>query len=226
MASSCVNSEDCLENEEYAQLGDDDSDFVDLEYEKSKSLSEEYIHACHGMIFSRSEKILWNTFKLRGCVLMQMRFDGVLGFPGGLVEKGEDPLIGLNREMEEEIGLEVNKHGFTDADHMHTVLNKRKRLVLHFFTKEVSEEEFLVLEKNHLKAEEYGIEVMGIIRVPLFTMSDGLRGLPAFLSNQFIGNARNQLLAGLKHTQLLKREEIEKALESSNKHLAQSPRKL
>ena len=38
---------------------------------------------------------------------MQMRFDGTLGFPGGLVEKGEDPVIGLNREMEEEIGLEV-----------------------------------------------------------------------------------------------------------------------
>jgi U8 snoRNA-decapping enzyme len=36
---------------------------------------------------------------------MQMRFDGVLGFPGGLIEKGEDPVVGLNREMEEEIGL-------------------------------------------------------------------------------------------------------------------------
>ena len=37
---------------------------------------------------------------------MQLRFDGTLGFPGGLIEKGELPVIGLNRELTEEIGLE------------------------------------------------------------------------------------------------------------------------
>lgn len=34
---------------------------------------------------------------------MQMRFDGTLGFPGGLIDVGEDVLDGLNREMAEEI---------------------------------------------------------------------------------------------------------------------------
>ena len=38
---------------------------------------------------------------------MQMRFDGVLGFPGGMMDKGEDPVLALNREMAEEIGLQV-----------------------------------------------------------------------------------------------------------------------
>ena len=47
---------------------------------------------------------------------MQMRFDGVLGFPGGLLEKGEDPVNGLNREMEEEIGLEVHNTLITRID--------------------------------------------------------------------------------------------------------------
>ena len=39
---------------------------------------------------------------------MQLRFDGVFGFPGGLVDKGENPVEGLNREMQEEIGLDVS----------------------------------------------------------------------------------------------------------------------
>ena len=44
---------------------------------------------------------------------MQMRFDGTLGFPGGLVDAGEDPVQGLNREMHEEIGLQVGFNPFT-----------------------------------------------------------------------------------------------------------------
>ena len=38
---------------------------------------------------------------------MQMRFDGKLGFPGGLVEPGEDIVAGLNRELVEEINLDI-----------------------------------------------------------------------------------------------------------------------
>ena len=38
---------------------------------------------------------------------MQLRFDGTLGFPGGFLEKEELPVVGLNRELTEEIGLEA-----------------------------------------------------------------------------------------------------------------------
>ena len=37
---------------------------------------------------------------------MQLRFDGKLGFPGGLINENEIPVDGLNRELNEEIGLE------------------------------------------------------------------------------------------------------------------------
>ena len=43
---------------------------------------------------------------------MQNRCDGDIGFPGGILEKElkEHPVDGLNRELEEEIGLDVSKH--------------------------------------------------------------------------------------------------------------------
>ena len=36
---------------------------------------------------------------------MQLRFDGTFGFPGGILETKEAPVDGLNRELNEEIGL-------------------------------------------------------------------------------------------------------------------------
>lgn len=43
---------------------------------------------------------------------MQNRFDGQHGFPGGILEKdlNEPPEVGLNRELEEEIKFDVDKH--------------------------------------------------------------------------------------------------------------------
>jgi U8 snoRNA-decapping enzyme len=38
---------------------------------------------------------------------MQMRFDGRLGFPGGIVDPGERIVEGLNRELLEEIALDT-----------------------------------------------------------------------------------------------------------------------
>ena len=34
---------------------------------------------------------------------MHLRFDGTLGFPGGLIDENEDILDGLHRELREEI---------------------------------------------------------------------------------------------------------------------------
>ena len=88
-----------------------------------------------------------------------MRFDGLLGFPGGLVDPGESPLDGINRELEEEIGLDLSKYGFEDTDHVVSFVNKRKNLVLHFYGKEVTLEQFKEIELNNLSAPDYGAEV-------------------------------------------------------------------
>ena len=43
-------------------------------------------------------------------------------------------------------------------------------------------------------------------------MRNNWGGLPSFLRNNFIGNAREQLLLGLKHEGLLSEKEINKAV--------------
>ncbi len=53
---------------------------------------------------------------------------------------------------------------------------------------------------------------MGTIRIPLYTMGDGYRGLPVFLKHQFIGNAKEQLLYTIKMRNLMTEDEILKAV--------------
>ncbi|XP_076468899.1 U8 snoRNA-decapping enzyme-like [Babylonia areolata] len=222
MATSQVNTGECLEFEYCGRLGDKKQDYIQMTFHQSKSLGTEYIHACHGMIFARTNRVVWEQLSVRACILMQMRFDGVIGFPGGLVDSGEDLVTALNREMEEEIGLEVSKYSFTADDHVETMVNQVKKLVLHFFVKEITEEEFCLVEQRQLSAPEFGVETMGCIRVPLYTMPDGLRGFPAFLANQFIGNARHQLLTGLSHCKIMTQEEIQSSLAKCHQHLART----
>ena len=96
---------------------------------------------------------------------MQMRFDGKLGFPGGFVEPGEDIVVGLNRELIEEIKLDTTKHAITKEDFLfsHYIPNKddetKSSRMRVFFAKEVTKAEYEIMEKQSLDAKEYGFEV-------------------------------------------------------------------
>ena len=50
------------------------------------------------------------------------------------------------------------------------------------------------------------------MRCPLYTLNDKKGGLPAFLQHNFVGNAREQLLIGLEHENLLSVDEIKEAI--------------
>lgn len=56
--------------------------------------------------------------------------------------------------------------------------------------------------------------MLGLVRVPLYTLPNGL-GLPAFLNNQFIGNAKHQLFTVLRERGLMEGAELEAALKTS-----------
>ncbi|XP_050693699.1 U8 snoRNA-decapping enzyme-like isoform X1 [Eriocheir sinensis] len=181
---------------------------------------ENYRHAAHVCLWAPQEGS--SRFgQLRAAVMMQLRFDGTFGFPGGLMNKGEDVVTGLNREVSEEIGWDSTAHPITLKDYFSTQVIDGRNLVLHFFIKQLTLEQFSAVEKGCPLSKDYGDEVMGSVRVPLYTMANMYNGLPAFINNKFVGSAKQQLLLALHHVKLFTEEEInEVILKSQNLKLS------
>ena len=72
--------------------------------------------------------------------------------------------------------------------------------------------EFLLVERRGLGAPEFGVEVLGLVRVPLYTRTRKQGGLPQFLRNNFVGNSRQQLLDTLVSKEVLSQAEVRAAL--------------
>ncbi|XP_014771045.1 U8 snoRNA-decapping enzyme [Octopus bimaculoides] len=178
--------------------------------------TSEYNHAAHCMIYCRTNKT-WCRNTMKAHIMMQFRFDGCIGFPGGAVEADETIVMGLNRELQEEIALNLDKYSIKDSDHLVSHFYRQKNLVLHFFIKSVTENDFNEIQAASLTSECYGTEVLGTVIPPLFTMSNGKSGLPNFLANMFIGNAQQQLLCALESCKILSKTEINEAVMKSKK---------
>lgn len=104
-------------------------------------------------------------------VLMIECWDGLMGFPGGLLEEGESPWDGAKRELQEEIGFCVDsKHcGEWVAPYLiiHTT-HESSRCKIHSFLLELSPEDFdTVLSSSRGGAKHFGTEVLGVVGVPL-----------------------------------------------------------
>jgi len=159
-------------------------------------------------IYARTTEKLWDQWPQKALVSMHLRFDGKIGFPGGMIEPGENMEVGVNRELKEELGSELQ---LKDTDWMFAHYSKNHSIVCHFYTKEVSVESFVAIEKTGLSAKEFGIEVLGSVRVPLYQRKRN-GGLPQFLKNNFAGNAREQLLKCLVMKNILTEEEVAEAV--------------
>ncbi|XP_059805502.1 U8 snoRNA-decapping enzyme isoform X3 [Hypanus sabinus] len=183
----------------------------------SRSLAG-YKHACHAMLYAAEPGKLFGKIPLRYAVLMQMRFDGKIGFPGGFVDPRDNTLEeGLNRELGEELGWDGKGLQITEVDYAssHATEALPQKVVAHFFTKRISVEELRKVEMCAVQAKDHGREVLGIIRVPLYTLRDGFGGLPAFLTNTFIGNAKEQLVEALRRLRLVNEPELQAAISAS-----------
>ena len=91
---------------------------------------------------------------------MQMRFDGRLGFPGGFVDKKDNSLeAALYRELTEETGKLPENFDITTKEYMFSYRLEEKKYCLHFYCKEISFDDFLMIEARD-KGEMYeGFEV-------------------------------------------------------------------
>ncbi|XP_017342914.1 U8 snoRNA-decapping enzyme [Ictalurus punctatus] len=171
-------------------------------------------HACHILLYADSQAKLFGKIPVKHIVLMQMRFDGLLGFPGGLVTPSEESLeAGLSRELQEELGASVP---VTMDDYVSSHLAQSPpRLILHFYSKKIKEAELLEIERAAvLNAVDHGLEVLGLTRVPLYTLRNG-GGLPWFLSHSFISNSRAQLLEALRRLDLVSPQALEEAVKKA-----------
>ncbi|XP_025304887.1 U8 snoRNA-decapping enzyme [Canis lupus baileyi] len=175
-----------------------------LELQDALALGPGWRHACHALLYAPDPGLLFGRIPLRYAVLMQMRFDGRLGFPGGLVNLQDGSLeAGLRRELSEELGEAAAHVPLERADYRSSHAAPGPRVVAHFYAKQLTLEQLLAVEKGAPRAKDHGLEVLGLVRVPLYTLRDGVGGLPAFLENSFIGAAKEQLLEALQDLELV-----------------------
>uniref|UniRef100_A0ABI7ZD95 U8 snoRNA-decapping enzyme n=1 Tax=Felis catus TaxID=9685 RepID=A0ABI7ZD95_FELCA len=175
-----------------------------LPLEQALALGPGWRHACHALLYAPDPALLFGRIPLRYAVLMQMRFDGRLGFPGGLVNLQDTSLeAGLNRELIEELGEAAADFRVERADYRSSHAGSGPHVVAHFYAKRLTLEQLVAVEMGATRAKDHGLEVLGLVRVPLYTLRDGVGGLPAFLENSFIGTAREQLLEAIQDLELV-----------------------
>ncbi|XP_065668376.1 U8 snoRNA-decapping enzyme [Hydra vulgaris] len=185
---------------------------------ESATLSSSWRHCVHAMIHAPLPEVkLFGWIPVRNAVLMEMRFDGRIGFPGGYVDDSdssfEDALL---REFNEELGELPKMFRFLPDDYLFCHMFNEKKLCLHFYCKQVTFQEFLEIEKRSMEQEYGGYEVLGTLRVPLYIMYDRRGGLPAFLRNNFIGNSKEQLLEAIRLKELVPLNFLNECVNLSN----------
>ena len=177
--------------------------------------------AAHCFIFARIDdsnslvEVLGNIDR-KAAVMMQMRFDGAIGFPGGEIDDEDSSVLqGLNRELHEEMALDLDRFRVKDEDFVcclyvpHDEVEDRAVTLRYLYVKEVTLAEYEEIEAASLKSSDYGTEVLGNVRVPIHVYGK-TGGLPKFLRNQFPGSAVIvQLFWGIYMKKLLTLEELD-----------------
>lgn len=69
-------------------------------------------------------------------------------------------------------------------------------------------------------------QVLGLVRVPLYTQKDRVGGFPNFLSNAFVSTAKYQLLFALKVLNMMPSEKLAEALASATEKQKKALEKL
>ncbi|KAH6929371.1 hypothetical protein HPB50_026853 [Hyalomma asiaticum] len=160
----------------------------------SDALATGYRNAAHAMLWASTDVLVMRRYRQKATILAVLRYDGYVGFPGGRVDPGEDPAQALNRELREELNADTSRYCATEGDHVISFKHREHHFACHFYALRLSADELLATERAAIGSREHGHETMGILRVPVYTMADGVGGLPVFLAQRFISTAREELL--------------------------------
>lgn len=199
---------------------DDEGQFEVIDFHESLSRYPFYERVAYAMFYSRNTTAYQQQQKQQPVnILMILGSSGKFGFPGGHIEQTDRSVIdGLNRELREEINIK-RKHFLNPDDHLFTLVRHNPAFVEHFYTRQVAPTDLVEMEKRVAGRPEWGMEIYGVIRVPLFVEADGFRGFPAFLSNMFMRNSRWLLLQGIELNKLMHRKQLKELVRASDKYL-------
>ena len=166
-------------------------------------------HACHTAIWAPVSYKLWREVPAGHAILMQLRFDGLIGFPGGMVDyvdgKLEDLAVAATRELTEELSPNIS---VSDDDYLGCMYLPDQQICTHLFEKKVTEEVLASLERDALAVHDR-FEVCGTVRVPCYALpaeaNGGVsnKGFGLFIQQNFAGNAKQQLLRLVKERGLV-----------------------
>ncbi len=127
-------------------------------------------------------------------VLSELRFDGLLGAVGGMVEADDPSLeVAVVREAKEEINYDLPVERLKPLVSYHNTITKSNN---HSFSLEVTYEELLEIRTNastgvHFSAENAGVNLMHICR---YLKSNKVEcGWNVLLTQNFIGTAKMEL---------------------------------
>ena len=175
-------------------------------------------HACHTAIWAPVSYSLWGVVPAHYAILMQVRFDGLIGFPGGLVDtidgRLEDLAVAATRELTEELSPNV---AVSDSDYLGCIYLAEQHICTHLFEKRVTEAKLDALEMDALHAHDR-FEVCGTLRCPCYGLpaaaNGGVsnKGFGCFLQQQFAGNAKQQLLRLVRKRGLVEDAVLEEAV--------------
>ncbi|MBC8062890.1 MAG: NUDIX hydrolase [Clostridiaceae bacterium] len=132
-------------------------------------------------------------------VLMQLRWDGTLGFPGGLVNKGEDLIQAVIRESKEEFAFIINEKSSKEIKLLSTYADES--INIHSYYLEISYEKIKEIQRNSTGAKHFYSENQGCI-LPQIADFKG-RGIKKFLTNNFYLTAKEELKDLIKTENLL-----------------------
>lgn len=140
-------------------------------------------------------------------VAMINRWDGLIGFPGGEVEKGEKLIEAAKREVFEEIGYQMTSDEYSNAV---VIFEKETKDQISYLVEiSVSFENMKYILSEFKNAEHYLSEITSVMATPVINYSH-CPSFDNFMKNNFAQTVSEQLIELIRFKKWFSRYGLEK----------------